>query len=107
MYDTSEGILPLLEGHDYDKVRKGLVSLAIEKVLLDIGSRTLYKVNDELKKRYQCYLPDCYDHPEYLSAILKNLYGISYKQVSKSINKQLEDFSYHEPIARFLKVICQ
>lgn len=107
MYDASEGILPLLEEQGYDKVRKGLVSLVIDKALLDIGSRTHYKVNHELRKRYQCYLPDCYDHPEYLSAILKDLYGVSYKQVIKSINKQLEDFGHHEPIARFLKVISQ
>ena len=93
--------------HDNDLVKKALVSLVIETTLLEIGKETYDKVVHDLYKKYYCYLPDCYDHPEYLSAILKDVYGVSYKQVIKSINKQLEDFGHHEPIARFLKVISQ
>lgn len=107
MSDKSDGILPLLEGHGYDKVRKGLVSLVIEKTLLDIGVDTYNKVIDELKKRYQCYLPDCYDHPEYLNDILQDLYGNAYMPIINSISKELEAFSYQKPIAKFIEAIRQ
>jgi len=105
MFDSSKGIMPLLEGHGYDKVRKGLVSVVLEKTLLDIGVGTYYKVIDELKKRYHCYLPDCYEHPEYLNNILKDLYGNSYGYVIKSITKELEEFSNQKPIAKFIETV--
>ncbi|HEV2193814.1 MAG TPA: hypothetical protein VGR54_09380 [Nitrosopumilaceae archaeon] len=105
IYEQSGYFVESLERQGYDKVRKALVWSVLEKTLLDIG---IYcKVIDELKKRYCCHLDDCYDHPEYLNAILKDLHGDSYKHVIKSINKQLEEFSYHGPITRFLKVISQ
>jgi hypothetical protein len=94
-----------LEQQGYDKVKKGLVWSVLEKTLSDIG---IYcRVIDELKKRYHCNLYDCYDHPEYLSAVLKYLFGGSSKHVIRAISKQLEQFSYHGSISRFLKVIGQ
>jgi hypothetical protein len=107
MPDQSKGILSLLEGHGYDKVRKGLVSVVLEKALFDIGAGAYYKVIDELKKRYQCYLPDCYEHPEYLSVILKDLYGNSYRGIIKSISQELEEFSYQKPIAKFIDILIR
>ena len=94
-----------LEQQGYDKVRRALVWSVLEKTLFDAG--TYYKVIEELRKRHRCHLDDCYDHPEYLNTILKDLYGDSYKHVIKSINKQLEEFSYHGSISRFLKIINQ
>ncbi len=93
--------------YDNNLVKKALVSLSIEKTLLDIGKPTYDKVARELYDRYHCYLPDCYEHPEYLSEILKELYGNSHKVIVESIRKQLEEFSYHQPIARFLEVISK
>ena len=94
-----------LERQGYDRVRKALVWSVLEKTLLDAG--IYYKVIEELKKKYRCQLDNCYEHPEYLNTILKDLYGNSYKHVIKSINNHLEEFSYHESIARFLKIISQ
>lgn len=91
--------------HSMDEVKKALVTLAIEKSLLDIGKPTYDEVVENLKKRYNRYIPDCYEHPEYLREILKELYGNTHKTIVKSIKEQLEEFSYHKPIARFLKVI--
>ena len=94
-----------LEQQGYGKVKKALVWSILEKTLLDMG--IYYKVTEELKKKHHCHLDDCYDHPEYLNAILKDLYGDSHKHVIKSIDKKLEEFSYHESIARFLQTINQ
>jgi len=94
-----------LEHQGYDKIRKALVWSILEKTLIDAG--IYHKVAEELKKRHRCQLDDCYEHPEYLNAILKDLYSNSYKHVIKSINKHLEEFSYQESISRFVKVINQ
>ena len=93
--------------YDYDMVRKALVSLAVEKALFEIGKPVYEKVVETLYKEYHCYLPDCYDHPEYLNEILNKLYGSAHDIIVKSINKQLDEFSNHKHIARFLLVISQ
>jgi hypothetical protein len=77
----------------------------IESTLLKIGKSTYEKVVHDLYKKYHCYLTDCYEHPEYLNDILKGLYGNAHYVVIQSINKQLEEFSYKEPIKKFLEVI--
>ena len=87
------------------EAKKALVLLAIEKSLLTFGEPVYEKVTYNLKNEYNCYLSDCYAHPEYLSEILKKLYGDVHRQIIKSINKELEEFSYAEPVEKFLEVI--
>jgi hypothetical protein len=93
--------------YNNDLVKKALVSMSIEKALLDIEKETYDKVAHELYERYHSYFQDCYEHPEYLSEILKQLYGNAGKVVVESIRKQLEEFSDHKPIERFLEVISK
>jgi hypothetical protein len=90
-----------------DKITKALVSISIEKSLLSVGSPVYDLVVATLKKKYDCYLPDCYEHPEYLSEILKGLYGNAHKIIIESINNELIEFSNHNEIASFLKVVCK
>jgi hypothetical protein len=90
-----------------DLVKKALVSLSIEKALLDVGNETYDKVAHELYERYHSYFQDCYEHPEYLSEILTQLYGNAGKVVVDSIKKKLEEFSDHKQIARLLEVISK
>ena len=85
----------------------GLTILAIEKTLLDIGKPIYDKVVSMLDKNYHCYLTDCYEHPEYLSQILKESYGNSQNVIIESIKNELEEFSYKELVERFLKVISR
>jgi hypothetical protein len=92
---------------DIDKLRKGLVSLSIEKSLLDMGQPVYDEVVEFLEEEYNCYLPDCYEHPEYLSEAIKKLYGNAHLQIIKSINEELKEFSYTKPVERFLEVISK
>ena len=93
--------------YDYDIVRKALVSLTVEKALFEIGKPVYEKVIETLYKEYHCHLPDCYEQPEYLNEILKKLYGNAHDVIVKSIKNQLDEFSNHKDIARFLSVISQ
>ena len=97
--------MPFLNENDI--LYKGLTVLAIEKTLLDIGKPIYDEVIYILDKKYHCYLSDCYEHPQYLNEILKELYGKAYGVVVEKINKQLEEFSYKTNIGRFIEVISR
>jgi hypothetical protein len=90
-----------------DQIKKALVTLAIEHVLLEIGKPILEKVTSKLFQEYHCYIPDCYEKPEYLNKVLKDLFGNSHIEIVKSINKRLEQFASQKSINRFLKIINQ
>ena len=91
---------------DKEEVKRALVTISIEKALLGIGKPTYDEVLSILNTQYHCYLPDCYEHPEYLNEVLRKLYGNAGKVITKSIMTQLEEFNQHKPIKRFLEVIC-
>ena len=97
-------INPIFYNNEETKI--ALVTLSIERALLDVGKPTYDKVLEILNTEYHCYLPDCYDHPEYLDEILKKFYGNSGNVIVESIARQLEEFNYHKPIKKFLEVIC-
>jgi len=93
---------------DYDDpidsdIRKGLVILAIEGSLMKIGRNDYEIVLKLLKTKYNCYITDCYLHPEYLRDILKVRYGVASDQVINQIEEKLEKFSNQLPINEFLK----
>ena len=94
-------------GYGHDKITKALVTVTIEKVLLDIGKSIYDKVIEKLNKTYNCYLTDCYENPEYLSKALNELFGNSSRCIMKSIAEQLTEFQTKESISRFVKVMNQ
>ena len=87
------------------KEQKAIVVLAIEHTLLKISTSTLENVVARLHQRYNCTISDCYEHPEYLTSILKDFFGTSYNKVVKDVNMYLDEFTYQRPIAEFLEKI--
>lgn len=84
------------------QIKKALVAFAIEKALLDLGEPVFQKVAKTLKDDYNCYIPDCYDHPEYLKRILSDLYGNAHTTIINSIKTSLQEFSHQEQIQKFV-----
>jgi len=84
-------------------VRKGLVLIAIEETLMKISRNDYERVVARLKTKYNCYIPDCYLHPEYLKDILEGLYGESSGQVINQIKEKLEKISNQLLEDEFLK----
>ena len=72
-------------------VMKALTSLAIQKVLNDISTPAFEKVSKRLQKEYKCYIPDCYDHPEYLESVLKSIFGNAYTAIVEQIKVELAE----------------
>ncbi|MFQ6025505.1 MAG: hypothetical protein ACE5JT_03215 [Nitrosopumilaceae archaeon] len=82
-----------------------LVAHSVEKALLELGNPAFEKVNDELLKNYNCYLFDCYEHPEYLTHILKEAYEESFPKIIQSIRKNLGEYVTHNKIEPFLNEV--
>jgi hypothetical protein len=85
-----------------NQTRKALVSLAIETVLHEISKSALDKVTSKLYKDYKCYLPDCYENPEYLKTILQDLYGKCSGSIIESIKNNLKDMETQKGIDAFI-----
>ncbi len=93
---------------DAGKVRKALVSLALEESLLEIGgSKLLHEVFRNLYEKFQCYLPDCFEHPDYLRGIFAELDSGTVDVFLESIDEKLEEYAYQKPIGEFLAKISK
>ena len=92
---------------DQEQLRKAMVSLAIEKVLLGIGKPIYEKTIKQLSKDYGCYLPECYEHPEYLNKVLKKIFGNSYVAIVDAIKNELSEYVRENPIEIFVTTISE
>jgi len=93
---------------DTNHILKALVSVVVEESLLKIGDRQLYyKVTQILYQNYKSYIPDCYEHPEYLRKVFSELDGSYYLVALDSIKAKLEEFAYHKPIRKVLENLSE
>ncbi len=90
-----------------DNIHRALVTLFIEQALLAIGKPIYDKVIKELERKYHCYLPDCYDHPEYLRNALYELFGDSGRTIVESITREMDEFKGTKKIEDFIVVLSQ
>lgn len=94
----------MLEATD-NQIKKALITISVEEALLEIGTPVLEEVTRALYSNHNCYIPDCLDHPDYLKAVLKDLYGNGYSSIVGSIHKHLDEFASQKPIEEFLIAI--
>jgi len=90
-----------------NQVHKALVTLAIEQTLTEIGKPMLEKVCSKLFHEHHCYLPDCYENPQYLNKVLKEIFGASYKVVVEAIGDNLRENLAQNSVKRFLEIIIK
>jgi hypothetical protein len=89
---------------DKKQVMKALMAFCVEKVLFDVGKPVLNKVTSRLYNEYHCYLPDCYEHPEYLNNVLRSVFGNSYVTIISSIKSELSEHLEDEAVLRLIKI---
>lgn len=89
------------------EISKALVTLAIEKTLINMGKPVLDEIAHRLFTNYKCYLPDCHEHPEYLKSVLKELYGNCYNTIIESIKENLGELTTKKSIKNFLTIISE
>ena len=76
--------------------------MAIDEALLEFDKSAIEKVFNKLSDDYKCRIPDCFENPEYLIMVLKDLYGNSYTVILDSIKKKLEKHASEKSIEKFL-----
>lgn len=90
---TTEPLTPIIyvrkKNVEKDEVMRGLTLLVIEKALSKLGNSVRDKVANELHSKYNCYFPDCYDHPEYLEEVLRSVLGNSLGVAAETIISEL------------------
>ena len=84
---------------------KGLVRMAIDDALLEFDKSALERVVNKLHDDFKCGIQDCYENPEYLKKVLKDLYDNSYSTILDSIKKKLEKNASSKSIEKFLTAI--
>ncbi|MFB5603526.1 MAG: CbbQ/NirQ/NorQ C-terminal domain-containing protein, partial [Candidatus Nitrosomaritimum aestuariumsis] len=111
-YEIQEEVRKVIKSVDWGIIQtsddpKVLIIAAIEKSLLEIGKPDLNKVKQRLMEDYNRTLSDCYEEPEFLNRILKDIYGKAHVTIVDSIKKNLESMSDKKEVREFLEVVAR
>jgi len=88
-----------------NQMKKTMVTLAIKNTLLELGIQEYDKIVSLLQKDYTCTLEDCYENPEYLRNILKDLFGDSYPDILNSLSENMKSIISQQSVKDFLQVL--
>jgi CheY-like chemotaxis protein len=88
-----------------NQMKKTMVTLALKNTLLELGIQEYDKIVSLLQKDYTCTLEDCYENPEYLRNILKDLFGDSYPDILNSLSENMKDILSQQSVKDFLQVL--
>ena len=92
-------------GDSLDEMKRTMVTLAIKNTFLELGLEEFDKIVLMLQKDYNSSLEDCYDNPEYLKQVLKDLLGDSYDDVLNSLKENIKNISSHKSTENFLDAL--
>lgn len=93
----------MLQASQYN-ILKALASYAMEQSLVEVGGPALLgAVSNKIFEKYRCHHTDCYEHPEYLNAVLDSMSGTIHNVIVILIRNRLEEFSYHGEILEFVE----
>ena len=111
-FEVQEEVRKIIKSVDWGVIPtsddpKVMIIAAIEKSLLEIGKPDLNKVKQRLMDDYNRTLADCFEEPEFLNRILKDIYGKAHVTIVDSIKKNLENMSASKPVQEFLKIIAR
>ena len=86
-----------------NQMKKTMVTLALKNTLLELGIQEYDKVVSLLQKEHSCTLEDCFENPEYLRNILKDLFGDSYPDILNSLSENMRSITPQESVKDFLQ----
>lgn len=89
---------------DSEPYKLALISY-VELVLMRRGNTNYHLVLAKLGSLYDCKIVDCYDHPEYLKTVLKEVYKEEYGSVISQIKSYLGDLDDVPKIIAFFKIM--
>ena len=84
--------------------KKAVIS-CVELVLMRRNNTYYNLVVAKLGSHYNSTIMDCYEHPEYLRTILKDVYKEDYNSIIDEIRLHLDELVNVQEIANFLKIM--
>lgn len=81
---------------------KAAVVLSVEVVLMRKGGPQYQLVLAKLEAKYGCSIFDCFEHPEYLNEVLKEIYGDGYRSIIEGIQEELGELTTEKDVSAFL-----
>ena len=88
-----------------NQMKKTMITLALKNTLLELGIQEYDKVVSLLQKDYSCTLENCFENPEYLRNILKNLFGDSYPDILNSLSENMKSITSQQTVKDFLHAL--
>jgi hypothetical protein len=77
----------------------------VETILMSRGGPNYHLIVAKLSSLYDCEVLDCYEHPEYLRTVLKDVYKQEYDSIIDEIKLQLDDLIYEKDLTRFFQIM--
>lgn len=77
----------------------------VELVLMRRGNANYHLVMARLASLYNCKISDCYEHPEYLKTVLKDVYKEEYNPIVSQIKSYLAELANVKEIIDFFKIM--
>ncbi len=77
----------------------------VELVLMRRGNANYHLVLARLGSVYDCKISDCYEHPEYLKSVLKDVYKEEFNSIVSQIKSYLAELADVQEIIDFFKIL--
>ncbi len=90
-----------------NQMKRTMVTLALKNTLLELGLEEYDKVVAMLQKDYNSTLEDCFENPEHLRTILKDLFGESYPDILNSLSENMKNITTQKSVKEFLEILQQ
>ena len=90
---------------NFNEQHKVALISCLEVILMNKGNTKYNLLVAKLNSHYDCTIRDCYEHPEYLRVILKELHKEDYDYIINEIKSQLDELVNEKDIANFFKII--
>ena len=84
---------------------KAALVLSIEIVLMRRGGPQYHQIVAKLENYYDCKIFDCFEHPEYLKAVISEVYPNDYQKIIDDLIVELDELATQKEIAEFLNLL--
>ena len=89
----------------FDEERGVALISIIETVLMRRGDTKYNLLVAKLRSQYDCTIRDCFEQPEYLRSVQKEMYREDYNHIIEEIKLQLGELANEKDIADFIKIM--
>ena len=89
----------------FSEQNKMALVFCVEAVLMRRGNTNYHLITAKLNANYNCTIMDCYENPEALRNVLKDVYKEDYNPIIEEIKLHLDELANEKDIADFFKIM--